>query len=61
MADQNGSATLKENIAPANSSADSKGKGKAVEVQEASMDDSSSDEEVDEVRYTERLYFDFVY
>lgn len=50
MADQNGSATMKENIQPAG--AESKGKGKAVEAQseDTGMDvDSSSEEEVDEV------------
>ena len=53
MADQNGTTMLKENVAPASS--ESKGKGKAAaaepETHDVSMegDDSSSEEEVDDV------------
>jgi hypothetical protein len=54
MADQNGSATLKENITPSGTISEGKGKGKAAvepQAQDTSMDvdDSSSEEEVDEV------------
>ncbi|TVY85381.1 Histone H2A.Z-specific chaperone CHZ1 [Lachnellula suecica] len=49
MADQNGSAKLQENVAPGS---DAKGKGKAAEPathENMEVDDSSSDEEVDEI------------
>lgn len=50
MADSNGSATLNENVQPA---VDSKGKGKAAaapaEDTGMDVDESSEDEEVDEV------------
>jgi len=53
MADQNGSAAVTRNVDSAQTVSDSKGKGKAaaVENHDVSMegDDSSSEEELDEV------------
>lgn len=57
MADQNGSADLKENVSAVTTAIEGKGKGKAVAEPQASathnegmdVDDSSSEEEVDEV------------
>lgn len=57
MADQNGSANLKESVDQVQASVESKGKGKATaepETHDVSMDgeDSSSEEELDEVSHT---------
>jgi hypothetical protein len=59
MSDKNGS-TLKENVDPAHVPSDFKGKGKAAadpETHDVSMEgeDSSSEEELDEVRSMRRL------
>jgi hypothetical protein len=61
MADQNGSATLKENVAQSGTISEGKGKGKgkaAVEPQTQDtmdVDDSSSEEEIDEVSHSSRF------
>jgi hypothetical protein len=59
MADQNGSATLKENVAQSGTISEGKGKGKAaVETQTQDtmdVDDSSSEEEIDEVSHSSRF------
>jgi hypothetical protein len=54
MAEQNGSVTLKESVDPTQAPVESKGKGKAAaepETRDVNMegDDSSSEEELDEV------------
>ena len=60
MADQNGSAAITQNVDSAQTVSDSKGKGKAaaVETHDVSMegDDSSSEEELDEVCRTDPLF-----
>ena len=58
MAEQNGSTTLKETVNPSAAvelAAESKGKGKAVAEPDTGMDvdDSSSEEEVDDVSHLE--------
>jgi hypothetical protein len=59
MADQNGSATLKENVAQSGTISEGKGKGKAAvepQTQDAmDVDDSSSEEEIDEVSHSSRF------
>jgi hypothetical protein len=59
MVDQNGSATLKENVAQSATISEGKGKGKAAvdpHTQDAmDVDDSSSEEEIDEVSHSSRF------
>jgi hypothetical protein len=59
MTDQNGSATLKENVPQSSTISEGKGKGKAAvepQTQDAmDVDDSSSEEEIDEVSRSSRF------